>query len=110
LLPLIDAKNCDGFEILYRKLEKICEGDESHPCLAVKVCLMVLLDDTLAKAQAIHSELSVDSKIEEIRTEIHQSLDNFTFATHTFSQIADAVGYLADECISSEVVQPLIDK
>jgi hypothetical protein len=109
-LPLIAAKNCDGFELLCRKLEKICEGDESHPRLAVKVCLMVLVDDTLAKAQAVHDELSVDSKIEEIRTTIHQSLDNFTFATHTFAQIADAVGYLTDEYITSEVMQPLIDE
>jgi hypothetical protein len=74
-LPLIAAKNCDGFELLCCKLENICKGDESHPCLAVKVFFMVLVDDTLAKAQAIHNELSVDSKIEEIRTTIHQSLD-----------------------------------
>jgi hypothetical protein len=71
---------------------------------------MVLVDDTLAKTQGIHDELSVDSKIEEIRTAIHQSLDNFTFATHTFAQIADDVGYLTDECITSEGMQPLIDE
>jgi hypothetical protein len=70
-LSLIAAKNCDGFEILCCKLEKICEGRESHPCSMVKVCLMVTVDDTLAKAQAIHDELSVDSKIKEIRTTIH---------------------------------------
>jgi aspartate/tyrosine/aromatic aminotransferase len=72
--------------------------------------VMVLVDDTLARAQAIHDKLSVDSKIEEIRTTLHQSLNNFTFATHTFAQIADAVGYLTDECITSEVMQPLIDE
>jgi hypothetical protein len=109
-LSLIAAKNCDGFELLCRKLEKICEGNESHPRLAVNVCLMVLVDDTLAKAQAIHDELSVDSKIEEIRTTIYQSLDIFTFATHTSAQIADAVGYLTDECITSEVMQQLIEE
>jgi hypothetical protein len=109
-VSLIAAKNCDGFELLCCKLEKICEGDKSHPCLAVNVFLMVLVDDTLTKAQAMHDELIVDSKIEEIRTTIHQSLYNFTFATHTFAQIADAVGYLTDECITSEVIQPLIDE
>jgi hypothetical protein len=63
-----------------------------------------------AKAQDIHDQLSVDSKIEEIRTRIHQNLEHFTFATHTFAQIADAVGYLTDECITSEVMQPLIEE
>jgi hypothetical protein len=48
-LPLIAAKNCDGFELLCRKLETIFEGDESHPYLVFKVCLMVLVDGTLAK-------------------------------------------------------------
>jgi hypothetical protein len=67
-------------------LEKIFEGDKSHPYLDVKVYLTGLVDDTLAKAQAIRDELSIDSKIEEIRTTIHHSLDNFTFATHTFAQ------------------------
>jgi hypothetical protein len=109
-LSLIDAKNFDGFELLCHKLEKICKGDESHTRLAVKICLMVLVDDTLEKAQAIHDELSVDSKIEEIRETIHHSLENFTFATHTFHQIADAVGYLTDICITSEVMQPLIEE
>jgi hypothetical protein len=46
----------------------------------------------------------------KIRTTIHQSLENFTFATHKFSQIADAVDYLTDKCITSEVMQPLIDE
>jgi hypothetical protein len=31
-LSLIAAKKHDGFEILCHKLEKICEGDKSHPC------------------------------------------------------------------------------
>jgi hypothetical protein len=48
-LSLIAAKNCDGFELLCRKLETIFEGDKSHPYLAVKVCLILLVDDTLAK-------------------------------------------------------------
>jgi hypothetical protein len=60
-MSLIAAKNYDGYELLCRKLEKICKGDESHPCLAVKFCLMVLVDDTLSKAQAIHDELNNNS-------------------------------------------------
>jgi hypothetical protein len=96
-LSLIAVKNYDGFELLCCKLEKICKGNENHACLAVKVCLMVLVDDSLAKSHTIHEELITDSKIKEIRTTIHQSLDNFTVTTHTFAQKADAVGFLTDK-------------